>query len=147
MQAEITLLVIFAVALVGKNPIVATAAGVTILVKISGLGRWLVFFEDYGIDLGILLMTLAILVPIADGKITVAEIWRTLISRKGLVTIGVGALAAFLAGRGTEFLKIRPDIMVGLIIGTIAGAMFLGGVPCGPLMAAGIAAYLTGLLK
>ncbi|MGV8429073.1 DUF441 family protein [Pseudomonas aeruginosa] len=38
----------------------------------------------------------------------------------------------------------QPILVTGLLIGTIIGVAFLGGIPVGPLIAAGILALLLG---
>ena len=38
----------------------------------------------------------------------------------------------------------QPVLVAGLLIGTIIGVSFLGGIPVGPLIAAGILAILVG---
>ena len=38
----------------------------------------------------------------------------------------------------------QPVLVTGLLIGTIIGVSFLGGIPVGPLIAAGILAILVG---
>jgi uncharacterized membrane protein (DUF441 family) len=42
-----------------------------------------------------------------------------------------------------KLLKIDPEIVFGLVIGSILGIVFLHGVPVGPLMAAAVAALFT----
>jgi uncharacterized membrane protein (DUF441 family) len=46
---------------------------------------------------------------------------------------------------GLALLEARPEVMVGLVLGTIVGVAVLGGIPVGPLAAAGLAAVLLDL--
>jgi uncharacterized membrane protein (DUF441 family) len=46
-----------------------------------------------------------------------------------------------------DLLKVDPQLIVGLVIGSIFGILFMRGIPVGPLMAAGITAFLLRLLK
>jgi uncharacterized membrane protein (DUF441 family) len=45
-------------------------------------------------------------------------------------------------GKGLDLLKVDPELIVALVIGSIFGIVFLRGIPVGPLMAAGITAML-----
>ena len=60
------------------------------------------------------------------------------------ISILVGALVAWLAGKGVPLMGEQPVLVAGLLIGTIIGVSFLGGIPVGPLIAAGILALLLG---
>ena len=53
-------------------------------------------------------------------------------------------LVAWLAGKGVPLMGEQPILVTGLLIGTIIGVAFLGGIPVGPLIAAGILALLLG---
>ncbi|CWX01243.1 permease [Haemophilus influenzae] len=60
------------------------------------------------------------------------------------LSIAVGILVAWLAGKGVPLMGEQPILVTGLLIGTIIGVAFLGGIPVGPLIAAGILALLLG---
>ena len=60
------------------------------------------------------------------------------------LSISVGVLVAWLAGKGVPLMGEQPILVTGLLIGTIIGVAFLGGIPVGPLIAAGILALLLG---
>jgi len=53
-------------------------------------------------------------------------------------------LVAWLAGKGVPLMGEQPVLVTGLVIGTIIGVSFMGGIPVGPLIAAGILALLIG---
>ena len=58
----------------------------------------------------------------------------------------MGIFVAYFGGRALEFLTSQPQVMVGLMVGTILGVAFFRGVPVGPLIAAGMVALVMGLL-
>ena len=66
------------------------------------------------------------------------------LSWKMALSISVGVLVAWLAGKGVPLMGEQPILVTGLLIGTIIGVAFLGGIPVGPLIAAGILALLLG---
>ena len=82
--------------------------------------------------------------PIASGKISGHSILKSFISIKSLLAIAVGLAVAWLGGRGVKLMSNQPDIVAGLLIGTVAGVALLRGVPVGPLIAAGILSLLIG---
>ncbi|RYD02533.1 hypothetical protein N752_24705 [Desulforamulus aquiferis] len=43
-------------------------------------------------------------------------------------------------GEGLTLLKMDPQLIFGMVIGSVFGIVFLGGIPIGPLMAAGLTA-------
>ena len=60
------------------------------------------------------------------------------------MAIAVGIFVAWLGGRGVKLMSLQPDVVAGLLIGTVAGVALLRGVPVGPLIAAGILSILIG---
>lgn len=70
------------------------------------------------------------------------EIIGALSSWPGWLALAGGALATYVNGKGLDLLKLDPQLIVGLVIGSILGILFFRGVPVGPLMAAGITAIL-----
>lgn len=93
MNGEVLLVILIIVGLIGRSPIITTAACVLLIVKLISLDRFLPTIER----------------------------------------------------RGLELLKLDPQLIVGLVIGSIFGIVFMKGIPVGPLMAAGITAFLLKL--
>lgn len=58
----------------------------------------------------------------------------------GILALTGGAVATYMNRTGLDLLKVEPQIIIGLVIGSIFGILFLRGIPVGPLMAAGITA-------
>ena len=73
-QEYIIMLAILICGVVGQNMSVAYAAGAVILLKVLGLNQVIDVLGDKGVTWGIILLTAAIFVPIATGKITWADI-------------------------------------------------------------------------
>ena len=74
------------------------------------------------------------------------DIWKTFQSVPGIVAIIGGVVAAYLCGQGLVLLQIRPEVVVGLVIGTVIGVSLLKGIPVGPLAAAGVTAVILNVL-
>ncbi|WP_092483048.1 DUF441 domain-containing protein [Desulfoscipio geothermicus] len=146
-QAGLILGVIILLGLVGRNYVVAGAAGVLLVLRLlngEGLFPWL---EDNALKIGIGIITMAILLPFASGQIGWQVLLQNMVSPVGLLAFATGIFVAYLGGRGVGFLTVNPQVMAGLMVGTIVGVAFFRGVPVGPLIAAGIMALVIGLVN
>ena len=146
MSGEVILVVLIIVGLIGRSPIIATAACILLIVKLVHLERYLPAIERRGLEIGLLCLTFSVLVPFASGRITTKEIAGALTSWPGWIALAGGAIATYVNGKGLEMLKFDPQLIVGQVIGSILGLVFFRGIPVGPLMAAGITAILYKLL-
>ncbi|MBD2869543.1 DUF441 domain-containing protein [Paenibacillus arenilitoris] len=147
MAGEIVLVALIIIGLIGRSPIIATAACLLLAIKLVHLERFLPTVERRGLELGLLFLTLSVLVPFAAGKIQTKDITAILTTWPGWLALLGGAAATYINGKGLDLLRIDPQIIVGLVIGSIIGIVFMRGVPVGPLMAAGITAILYKLFK
>lgn len=137
-QEYIIMLAILICGVVGHNMSVAYAAGAVILLKVLGLNQVIDILGDKGITWGIILLTAAIFVPIATGKITWGDIMHCFQSPVGIVSLIVGAGVAIFGYLGVDYMKASPEVATALIIGTMIGVFFFRGVPVGPLIASGV---------
>lgn len=140
----VVLLVLLICGLLSQNAAVTIAAGVLIVVKITPLNEFFPYIQAHGLNLGILILTIGVLTPIASGKLSGESILKSFISVKSLVAIAIGLLVAWLGGRGVKLMSSQPDVVAGLLIGTVAGVALLRGVPVGPLIAAGLLSLFIG---
>ena len=132
------LLLILALAIIGHNTTVAYAVIIVLVLKLLGLTAMLDILSVNGLNWGIVLLLAAILVPIATGDVTIANMIDAFKSPLGVAAIVCGVLAAMAGGGGVELLKNDPHIVAALIIGTIIGVCFFRGVAVGPLIAGGM---------
>lgn len=146
MSAQIvTLLLVLFMGSLSGNHFLVRASGILLVAVILDWTPAMEFLEREGLELGILLLTVAVLTPLATGHTGIKEVASIFMSRQGVAALIAGAIAAILTGQGVGLLRTKPEIIVGLAIGSIIGAAFLGGVPAGPLVAAGFAAVLMRL--
>ena len=132
------LLLILALGIIGHNTTVAYAVIIVLVLKLLGLTAMLDILSVNGLNWGIVLLLAAILVPIATGDVTIANMLDAFKSPLGIAAIVCGVLAAMAGGGGVELLKNDPHIVAALIIGTIIGVCFFKGVAVGPLIAGGM---------
>lgn len=143
----ITLIAVLLLSIIGHNMTVAYAAGILLVLKFLGLTTLLSAVGSHGLNWGILLLTIAVLVPLADGSITVHDMINTFKTQTGIIALIVGLLAAMAGGSGVNLLKESPEIVPALIIGTMAGVFFFKGIAVGPLIAAGGTYFILWCLK
>lgn len=136
------LVALIIIGLIGRSHIITTAACVLLIVKLINLDRYLPTIERRGLELGLLFLTMGVLVPFASERISIKDVTSMFTTWPGILALLGGAIATYMNGKGLELLKLDPQMIVGLVIGSIFGIIFLKGIPVGPLMAAGITAFL-----
>lgn len=149
MSSTIILLLILTAAILGKANSVAIATCVLIIIKLLGLDNYIYpTLEKNGMKWGLILLIAAILIPIANGKITTDNIKSVFTSWIGITALLLSFLTTYLSGQGLNYLTIQghSDIMPAMIVGAVAAAAFLGGVPVGPLITSGMLAVFAKLI-
>ncbi|EMT1306885.1 DUF441 family protein, partial [Neisseria gonorrhoeae] len=63
---------------------------------------------------------------------------------KMISAVFIGIFVAWLAGCGVPLMGRQPVLVTGLLIGTVIGVAFMGGIPVGPLIAADILSFVAG---
>jgi uncharacterized membrane protein (DUF441 family) len=147
MRGEILLVMLIIVGIFGRSPIIATAASLLLVLKLTALDQFLPLVERRGLELGLLFLMLSVLVPFAAEKVSWKDILSVFTSWYGILALAGGAIATYMNGKGLDLLKMEPELIVGLVVGSIFGIVFMQGVPVGPLMAAGITVFLMQLFK
>jgi len=143
---SLPILVVLVLSVIGNNHTVAIAALVLLLIQKLGFVTWLPIIESYGMNLGIIILTLAVLSPLAQGRISTAEVLGIFKAPAGVIAIIIGITVAWIAGHGVVFMKEAPEITTALIVGTIVGVCFFRGLPVGPLIAGGMVALIVNLM-
>ena len=138
------LIVLLACGICSQNTAVTIAAAVLIVFRITPLSEFFPLLQQHGLNLGIIILTIGVLTPIASGKLPGEAILKSFLSWKSLLAIAIGVFVAWLGGRGVKLMTNQPDVVAGLLIGTVAGVAVLRGVPVGPLIAAGILTLFIG---
>ena len=138
------LIVLLACGIFSQNTAVTIAAAVLIVFRITPLSEFFPLLQQHGLNLGIIILTIGVLTPIASGKLPGEAILKSFLSWKSLLAIAIGVFVAWLGGRGVKLMTNQPDVVAGLLIGTVAGVAVLRGVPVGPLIDAGILTLFIG---
>ncbi|WP_066153632.1 DUF441 domain-containing protein [Halalkalibacter krulwichiae] len=136
------MLILLAVAVIAKNQSLMVAVGFLLIIKWIGLGEKLFpLFQQKGINIGVTVITIAVLTPIVTGEIGFKQLGEAVKSSYAWVALGSGILVALIAANGIDLLKNDPHITTALVFGTILSVALFKGVAVGPLIGAGIAYF------
>lgn len=146
-EGTMVLLLILVAGVLGGNDLVSVSAAVMLLLQATGFGDVFTFLEQHGVDIGVIFLMLGLLLPFATEKLGLSGTATSLISPAGLIAVVIGSGASYLAAQGVVMLQSHPEVLVGLLIGSVVGVYFLGGIPAGPLVSAGLAAVIYQLMN
>lgn len=143
---NLILLLILFLGLIFSNTLIASAAALVLVFQALGARSVVTFLDRYALQLGLILLTVAVLTPFTSQRYSLGHIIRSLTSLTGLLAVIGGASMAYVSARGVELMQLKPEIIVGLMVGTILGVLVFRGMPVGPLAASGVTAMLYYLL-
>lgn len=139
-QATLFLLLLLIIALISKNQSLLVAVCFLFLIKIFQLDEKLFpVIQKKGINWGVTIITIAVLIPIATGEIGFKQLGDAMKTLTGWVALGAGIAVALLGARGIDLLAVDPHLTTALVFGTILAVVFFKGVAVGPVIAAGVA--------
>ncbi|MCG7656121.1 DUF441 domain-containing protein [Wielerella bovis] len=135
------LVMLISLGVLSNNGAITLSATILLLIQQTMLAKYLPILDKYALNAGIVLLMIGVLSPIVSGKTKLPEL-SSFLNIKMMAAIIIGIGVAWIAGRGVPLISTQPLLVVGLLIGTIVGVAFLGGIPVGPLIAAGILSLL-----
>jgi uncharacterized membrane protein (DUF441 family) len=142
------LIALLGVAMVARNRLITLAAAVVLALRVlRAPPQILSFLETWGVEIGLIFLTLAVLAPLASGRVAVRDLAALLLTPVGAAGVVGGAVAAWMNARGIEYLQAQPTTIVAMVVGSVLGATFLRGIPVGPLAAAGITWLIVAALR
>lgn len=147
MWGEGLLLVLILIGIVGKSSLLATSACILLVLKLSRLQHFFPLIERRALEVGLIFLLLSVLVPFASEQMSFRDLVKGIFSWQGMMCVIGGALATYMNGDGLNMLKINPQLMSGLVVGSIIGIVVFRGIPVGPLMAAGLAAVFIKIIN
>lgn len=149
MESWIFLSLILAISYLGKNSALMFASIFVMFIKAIPFmsDKLFPYFQAKGMNLGVTIISIAILIPIATEKIKFVDLVNTMKSPAGWIAIFFGIAVAILSKNGVNLLSTSPQATVALVLGTIIGVVFLKGVAAGPIIAAGMTYYVITILN
>ena len=142
-----TLLILLGLAALGfvsHNTTVAISILVLIIVRVTPLSGFFPWIEKQGLTVGIIILTIGVMAPIASGTLPASTLIHAFMNWKSLIAIAVGVFVSWLGGRGVTLMSSQPTLVAGLLVGTVLGVALFRGVPGGPLVAAGLVSLFIG---
>lgn len=148
MESWLFLALVLLIAMFGHNPSLIIATIVVMALKlIPYTAKWLPLIQHKGINWGVTVISVAILIPIATGQIDFNDLWAAFKSPAGWIAILAGIAVAILSKYGVNQLAAVPQVTVALVLGTIIGVVVFKGVAAGPVIASGMTYCIVSLLN
>ena len=139
-QSLLFLVLLLAISLIAKNQSLMLAIVILLVLKVNGTAdKVFSLIQSKGINWGVTMITVAVLVPIATGEIGFKELTDSLKSPYAWIALISGVIVAILGKQGVTLLAESPHITTSLVIGTVLAIALFKGVAVGPLIGAGIA--------
>ncbi|MED4405373.1 DUF441 domain-containing protein [Heyndrickxia coagulans] len=139
-QPYLFLLLLLTIGFAAKNQSLIISVIVLLVLKVAGLdAKIFSTVQSKGINWGVTIITIAVLVPIATGQIGFKDLYESLKSPYAWIALASGIIVALLAKNGITLLASDPQITTALVLGTILAVSLFKGVAVGPLIGAGIA--------
>lgn len=138
---------IFILGVLSKNRLIYISAGVLLVFSLLNLMPNSPSSQKVILDVGVILLVIGVMMPFSQGKILASDVYKSIFTVKGCVAFFIGTVSSVMARNGMYLMKNNPEVMIGLLLGTIIGTVFFRGIPVGPLVAAGLAAFLINLIE
>ncbi|WP_408955429.1 DUF441 domain-containing protein [Natroniella sp. ANB-PHB2] len=142
MDANLVLVIILVLGLIVKNDSLIVSAILLLGTRIFKLDALLNLIDNYSVRLGIILIMLGVLAPLATEELKVEGGLASLLEPLAIVGIVMGVAVTQFTREGIWLMETDPTVTVNLILGIIFGVAFFNGLPSGPLIASGITAVL-----
>src|SRR4051812_23480112 len=113
---NLLLLLLLAIGIIGSNHTVSIAVAVLLLMRLLHLDKLFPTLEQHGLNVGVIILTIGVLTPLATGKIGTEDVIRTFTSPAALLALVVGCFVSYAAGRGIPLMSGSPLIVTGLMI-------------------------------
>ncbi len=107
---DVTLLILLGLAALGfisHNTTVAVSILVLIIVRVTPLSTFFPWIEKQGLSIGIIILTIGVMAPIASGTLPPSTLIHSFLNWKSLVAIAVGVIVSWLGGRGVTLMGSR----------------------------------------
>ncbi|WMY96060.1 MAG: DUF441 domain-containing protein [Arsenophonus sp.] len=138
----VILFILIILGIISHNIIVTIATLLLLIVRITPLNIFFPWIEKNIMTLGILILTIGIITPIASGRLSAEDMISSFFNWESLLAIIIGILVSWLGSRGVSLIYNKPSMITGLLFGTLIGVSLFHGVAVGPLIAAGILSLL-----
>ncbi|MEJ5177224.1 DUF441 family protein [Erwinia sp. MYb416] len=123
----IILLFLAALSYFSHNLTVTIALLVLVAIRMTPLQQTFPWIEKQGVTVGIIILTIGVMAPIASGTLPSTTLMHSFLNWKSLLAIAVGIFVSWVGGRGVALMSSQPTVVGGLLIGTIIGVSLSAG--------------------
>lgn len=139
-QSTLFLIILLLLGYFGKNQSIIISVYILLGIQLFKFDTKLFpLIQERGMSIGVTIITLSVLIPIATGEIGFTELLESVRNYYGWIALGAGLFVSIVARGGLDLLANDPHLTTALVMGTILAVVFLQGVAVGPLIGAGIA--------
>ena len=105
----VALLLVFLIVLglISQNSAITISAAVLLIMQQTLLSKYIPILEQYGVKIGIIILTIGVLAPLVSGEIQLPDLSSFLNWKMG-VSIATGIFVAWLAGKGVPLMSEQP---------------------------------------
>ncbi len=147
MQINIILIIITILGIIAKNDSLIFSGSILLLLRVIKAEGALSLVDNYSVKIGIFLIMLGVLTPLATGELKLVGIKESLLNPLAIIGLVMGIAVTQFTREGLLLMENTPTVTINLVMGIIIGVAFLQGVPSGPLIASGITAVIYKVLS
>jgi len=147
LQINLVFFILLVLGVLSKNNSLIISSLTLFAIRVLKLNDLLPVIDRYSVKVGIILIMLGVLTPVATGDVDLLQIVDTIKSPIGLISVVMGVLVTQFTREGLDLMDTAPEVIPNLVAGIIVGIAFFRGVPSGPLIASGITAFLIKIFR
>lgn len=144
---KIVIMFLVVISILGKNKSMAYAGLIVLILSFIGNHKAIQFARNNFLDIGLVFLMVWMLAPLIDTKDKIDILnMKNSFNVNAIVSFLSGLFVVIIAAKGTNYLNGNAPALVGIILGSIVGVTFFGGVPVGMLTGSGVAYLIMRLL-
>lgn len=144
----VVILLILLLSIITKNyPLLLASIVVFILSQFNVTEKMQKNIKSISLLLGLFFISIYILIPIIQNKITLKNILEVSKTKIGIIGLIIGICVSILSTKGISLQSQIPEITISLILGTILGIVFFKGTASGTIVAGGLAYFVISIFK
>lgn len=109
----IILLFLAALSYFSHNLTVTIALLVLVAIRMTPLQQTFPWIEKQGVTVGIIILTIGVMAPIASGTLPSTTLMHSFLNWKSLLAIAVGIFVSWVGGRGVALMSSQPTVVGG----------------------------------
>lgn len=148
MMNKIVLLCIIIMSIIAKNKSMVYGGIIVLVLSFINNENMQKFIKTNFLDIGLIFLIIWMLVPLLENhkELSMLNI-KNCFNLNTIVSFASGFFVVVVAKKGLNYLNGNAQALTGIILGSIVGVTFFGGIPVGMLTGSGIAYLLFKIIK